>query len=81
MARDDEIQPAVLTLRQASDYLCINQPEVRRLLRDGLIACYRSTGGKEWRIPRSACDEYIEASLEWFEEHREAPGGGESSAG
>jgi len=71
MSRGDEIEPAVLTLQQAARYLRINAPELRGMLRSGEIQCYRSRGGKEWRVPRAACDRYIAEELAFFRSHRE----------
>lgn len=66
MSRNDDIEPAVFTLKQASRYLHINGPQLRGMLGDGEIDCYLSPGGKEWRIPRAACDRYIAEQVQWF---------------
>jgi len=61
----------VLTLKQASRYLRINVPELRGMLRSSEIECYRTRGGKEWRVLRAACDRYIAGEVEFFRSHRE----------
>ena len=80
MPRNDDVEPAVFTLRQASQYLRINVPQLRRMLYAGEIDCYASPGGKEWRIPTAACDDYIAREVEWFRRFLDE-GGRQAAAG
>lgn len=66
MSHNDDVEPAVLTLKQASRYLRINAPQLRMMLLRGEIDCFLSPGGKEWRIPRAACDRYVAEQVQWF---------------
>lgn len=65
------VEPAVFSLKEAARYLKMNEPDLRTLVRGGLLPAYRTIGGGAWRIPKAACDEFIAFELDV---HREVFG-------
>lgn len=53
-------QDLLLTRQQAADTLRVSVPTVARLLASGALVAYRV--GRQWRIPRSAIEEYLSCS-------------------
>lgn len=57
------ITSAVLSLKEATEYLHLGEKEIRRLCATGELRAFRTRGGGAWRIPLASCDQFIDDQL------------------
>lgn len=66
MANQREIEPAVLTLKEAARYVRMNEPDFRKMVHSGRIRAFLTPGGGSYRIPREELNRYIEEQLDLY---------------
>jgi len=53
----------MLTVAEVAKKLKTSRATVRRYIRRGLLVAYKLGGGKDWRIPEKAVDDFIQQGL------------------
>jgi excisionase family DNA binding protein len=56
-AHQPEFEPAVMTVREAADYLRVHQNTIYRMLSKGEIPAFRV--GADWRFTKATIDQWL----------------------